>query len=82
MSVNEYIFKEFFKQTTEFLSKEILIVCLKNAIKICENKKYLQAEVKPRDASANIDMEKINKYDIIAEKLYERFLTDDIDTKK
>ena len=68
---NKYIFIEFFKQITELLPKDKIIICLKNAVKICENNNSIKVDVFSKDnLNSVID---INKYDIISEKLYKQF---------
>lgn len=71
--INKYIFTEFFKQITGFLSKETIIVCLENAIKICENNDLIQFDVFPKDASSNIKIENVDKYNIAAKGLYKQY---------
>lgn len=40
---------QFMEQTTEFISHDILLNCLANAIKICENKKEIIVTVEDND---------------------------------
>lgn len=71
--INKYIFTEFFKQITDLLSKETIITCLENAIKICENNDLIQFDVFPKDASSDIKIEKVDKYNIAAKGLYKQY---------
>ena len=43
------IFAQFIKQTKEYLSKDIILNCIVNAMKICENKKVITVHIEDGD---------------------------------
>lgn len=74
--VNKYIFTEFLKQTTEVLSEERTIICLKNAFKICVNKDLIHFTVTPANETGNEIIENNDEYDIAAKILYRQYIED------
>lgn len=76
--VNKYIFTEFFKQITELLPKETIIICLGNAIKICENNDLIQFDILSKNAMENIKIEQADRYNIAAKVLYKHYTENDI----
>jgi hypothetical protein len=74
--VNKHIFTEFLKQTTEVLSEETIIICLKNAVKICVNKNLIHFTITPVSGAGNEIIENNNECDIAAKILYKQYIED------
>lgn len=75
--VNKYILTEFLKQTTEVLSEERTIICLKNAVKICVNKDLIHFTVTPANGVGSEIIENCDECDIAAKILYKQYVEGD-----